>query len=222
MATVHWQHGLFAQNNGIEVPLLYGVAAVALALDRQRRVFAGRGARPDLAGRGGRGWRSASACSADSRTSRSARPHRPRRTSKRQPRRTRSQSRRTRRLIKASCSSCLRGCIDHERSFLQLCCSRRPSARKRHPSAAVSPFPTGLTGTLVFQSRHSRPPTIPTAAITSSRIDLATGAVTQLTSGRNHHDQHPRWSPDGTRISFMSVARRQLRPLCDGRRRHAT
>jgi putative oxidoreductase len=32
MATVHWQHGLFAQNNGIEVPLLYAVAAVAIAL----------------------------------------------------------------------------------------------------------------------------------------------------------------------------------------------
>jgi putative oxidoreductase len=31
-ATVHWPHGLFAQNNGIEVPLLYGVAAVALGL----------------------------------------------------------------------------------------------------------------------------------------------------------------------------------------------
>jgi putative oxidoreductase len=31
-ATVHWQHGLFASNNGIEVPLLYGVAAVTLAL----------------------------------------------------------------------------------------------------------------------------------------------------------------------------------------------
>jgi putative oxidoreductase len=32
MATVHWQHGLFAQHNGIEVPLLYAVAAVAIAL----------------------------------------------------------------------------------------------------------------------------------------------------------------------------------------------
>jgi putative oxidoreductase len=32
MATVHWQHGLFAQNNGIEVPLLYAVAASAIAL----------------------------------------------------------------------------------------------------------------------------------------------------------------------------------------------
>jgi putative oxidoreductase len=30
--TVHWQHGLFAQNNGIEMPLLYGTAAAALAL----------------------------------------------------------------------------------------------------------------------------------------------------------------------------------------------
>jgi putative oxidoreductase len=32
MATVHWPNGLFAQNNGIEVPLLYSVAAVAIGL----------------------------------------------------------------------------------------------------------------------------------------------------------------------------------------------
>ncbi|HEX6216450.1 MAG TPA: DoxX family protein [Vicinamibacterales bacterium] len=32
IATVHWPHGLFAQNNGIETPLLYAVGAVALAL----------------------------------------------------------------------------------------------------------------------------------------------------------------------------------------------
>lgn len=30
--TVHWEHGLFAQNNGIEVPLLYAAAAFGLAL----------------------------------------------------------------------------------------------------------------------------------------------------------------------------------------------
>ena len=30
--SVHWPHGVFAQNNGIEVPLLYGVVAAALAL----------------------------------------------------------------------------------------------------------------------------------------------------------------------------------------------
>jgi putative oxidoreductase len=30
--TVHWEHGLFATNNGIEVPLLYATAALALAV----------------------------------------------------------------------------------------------------------------------------------------------------------------------------------------------
>ena len=30
--TVHWPHGIFAQNNGIEMPLLYGVAGATLAL----------------------------------------------------------------------------------------------------------------------------------------------------------------------------------------------
>jgi putative oxidoreductase len=30
--SVHWKHGVFAANNGIEVPLLYGTAATALAL----------------------------------------------------------------------------------------------------------------------------------------------------------------------------------------------
>ena len=32
MFTVHWQNGLFASDNGIEVPLLYSTGAVALAL----------------------------------------------------------------------------------------------------------------------------------------------------------------------------------------------
>jgi putative oxidoreductase len=32
IATVHWQHGVFAQNNGIELPLVYAVGAAALAL----------------------------------------------------------------------------------------------------------------------------------------------------------------------------------------------
>ena len=30
--SVHWEHGLFAMSNGIELPLLYGGAAVALTL----------------------------------------------------------------------------------------------------------------------------------------------------------------------------------------------
>jgi putative oxidoreductase len=32
IATVHWPHGVFAQNNGLEVPLLYAVTASAIAL----------------------------------------------------------------------------------------------------------------------------------------------------------------------------------------------
>jgi putative oxidoreductase len=32
VATVHWSHGLFAQNNGIELPLLNAAAAAAIAL----------------------------------------------------------------------------------------------------------------------------------------------------------------------------------------------
>ena len=32
IATVHWQHGLFAQNNGYELPLINAAAAAAIAL----------------------------------------------------------------------------------------------------------------------------------------------------------------------------------------------
>ena len=32
VATVHWQHGVFAQNGGYELPLVYGVTAAAIAL----------------------------------------------------------------------------------------------------------------------------------------------------------------------------------------------
>ena len=56
MATVHWQHGLFAQNNGIEVPLLYRRGGRwRIALTGNGALFAGRRARPVLAGRGGLG-----------------------------------------------------------------------------------------------------------------------------------------------------------------------
>jgi Tol biopolymer transport system component len=70
------------------------------------------------------------------------------------------------------------------------------------PSTVV-PFPTGLAGTLVFHSDRPAPDN-PDARNHIFTIDLATGKVTQLTSGRNHHDQHPKWSPDGKRISFVS------------------
>jgi len=72
------------------------------------------------------------------------------------------------------------------------------------PPATVKPFPAGLTGTLVFQSD------IPGADNPDGRahlftIDLATGTVSQLTRGRDHRDENPRWSPDGRRIAFKST-----------------
>ena len=68
---------------------------------------------------------------------------------------------------------------------------------------AVAPFPQGLTGTIVFHSDR-RAPDNPDGRNHIFSINLAGGRVSQLTSGRNHHDQHPKWSPDGTRISFVS------------------
>ena len=69
--------------------------------------------------------------------------------------------------------------------------------------ATVTPFPAGLTGTLVFNS-DLRAPDNPDGRNHLFTIDLATRKVTQLTAGGNHHDQHPKWSPDGKRISFVS------------------
>ena len=69
--------------------------------------------------------------------------------------------------------------------------------------ATVTPFPADLTGTLVFHS-DLRAPDNPDGRNHLFTIDLATRKVTQLTSGGNHHDQHPKWSPDGKRISFVS------------------
>jgi Tol biopolymer transport system component len=63
--------------------------------------------------------------------------------------------------------------------------------------AAVTPFPQGLTGTLVFQSdREGR------TKIYS--LNLASGEVKPLTRGEAHRDENPRWSPDGARIVFKS------------------
>ena len=69
---------------------------------------------------------------------------------------------------------------------------------------AVAPFPPGLTGTLVFQS-DVRGPDNPEGRTHLYTIDLATGTVTALTSGRDHRDENPRWSPDGRRIAFKST-----------------
>lgn len=69
---------------------------------------------------------------------------------------------------------------------------------------SVTPFPSGLTGTLVFQSDRGGPDN-PNNRSHIFTIDLRSGAIKQLTSGANHHDASPRWSPDGTKIAFKST-----------------
>ena len=75
-------------------------------------------------------------------------------------------------------------------------------AHAQQGPAAVSPFPRGLSGTLVFQSdagstaNANRRPKLYT-------LDLSNGTVAALTSG-DWHDEQPRYSPDGSRIAFTS------------------
>ena len=84
-----------------------------------------------------------------------------------------------------------------------LLCSVALHAQTAAPPDSIKPFPSGLAGTIVFQSDRAAADN-PDSRNHIFTLDLATGNVTQLTSGRNHHDQHPKWSPDGTRISFIS------------------
>jgi TolB protein len=70
--------------------------------------------------------------------------------------------------------------------------------------AAVTPFPAGLRGTLLFQSDRPGPEN-PQGRAHIYTLDLSTGAVIGLTSGRDHRDENPRWSPDGRRIAFKST-----------------
>ena len=69
--------------------------------------------------------------------------------------------------------------------------------------AVVRPFPTGLSGTLVFQS-DLRGPDNPEGRSRIYTLDLSKGVVTLLTHGSNYRDEDPRWSPDGAKIAFKS------------------
>lgn len=68
---------------------------------------------------------------------------------------------------------------------------------------AVTPFPKGYSGTLVFQSDIAGPDN-PQGRTRIYTMNLASGAIQALTRGRDHRDEVPRWSPDGTRIAFKS------------------
>jgi TolB protein len=68
----------------------------------------------------------------------------------------------------------------------------------------VTPFPGGLRGTLVFQS-DIRSADNPHGRAHIYTIDLSTGTIIPLTSGRDFRDENPRWSPDGRRIAFKST-----------------
>lgn len=85
-----------------------------------------------------------------------------------------------------------------------LCCCAGLSAQSATRPQAVQPIPAGLTGTLVFQSDISGPDN-PQGRAHIYTIDLATGSIAAVTSGKDHRDENPRWSPDGRRIAFKST-----------------
>lgn len=62
----------------------------------------------------------------------------------------------------------------------------------------VTVRPEGLSGRLVFQSdREGRDKLY--------ILDLGSGAVTALTTGRDHRDEDASWSPDGTHVAFATT-----------------
>ena len=91
--------------------------------------------------------------------------------------------------------------------------SPSPMPTQFRPSLTPSPIPTAtpatvsIGGRLVFESR--RQDTNGDGVIDLQdgvhlyRLDLSSNALTQLTFG-DHFDSQPSWSPDGSRIAFVS------------------
>lgn len=76
--------------------------------------------------------------------------------------------------------------------------SADPSTHKRVSVTAGSAQPAGLAGTIAFQSDRDGRAKLFT-------LDLRSGAIARITSGANHHDVEPAWSPDGRRLVFSST-----------------
>ena len=72
-----------------------------------------------------------------------------------------------------------------------------PHAQGPRLPTPSSPFPPGLSGTLVFESDVAGRPGVYT-------LDLARGAVARLTGDGTASEQTPRWSPDGRQVVFAS------------------
>lgn len=94
---------------------------------------------------------------------------------------------------------CVAGLVPRSAAVaLIVCCAAVLYAEQAQPlPTAVSPFPSGLTGTLVFESDVAGRPGLYT-------MDLARGQVGRLTGAPGFSERTPRWSPDGGRVVFAS------------------
>lgn len=92
---------------------------------------------------------------------------------------------------------------------LLLLTARAPLAGVAEPlPALVTPWPSGLTGTLVFESDIAGRPGLYT-------LDLARGRVARLTGSPGYSEQTPRWSPDGRQVVFTSNRAHYTGPAAD-------
>ena len=100
-------------------------------------------------------------------------------------------------------------------ALLLLCAS---VAHAQQVPTAVSPFPRGLSGTLAFQS-DTRTPANPNGRVKIYTIDLSTGRVDAADPRRRLERRAAAMVARRTPHRVHVEPRRQLQPLCDGRRR---